>query len=312
MAINELRSVSTFIKAAELGSLRKAAQELDISPQAASKALAQLEKHLEARLFHRTTRVMSLTDAGQRLLEDVQPALLGMQRALKKAKSTTDEIAGPLRITGPRTTFQPILWPLIEEFCDRYPGIQPDVLLEDRVGNWVEDRVDVGFHMGRSPHEGVIARTLFPLQLVVCGAPDYFARYGVPDSLAALANHRCSVFRHPGTGKLAPWHVKVDEQLTQHPVAPTLISNDETLELHAVLAGKVLGQLAGATAAPYVRAGKLVPILLEHMPDVGNYFVYFGSRQSQPARARAFVDLVTERLTDNATYVLSAKELLQI
>ncbi len=311
MAINELRSVTTFIKAAELGSLRKAALELDISPQAASKALAQLEKHLEARLFHRTTRVMSLTDAGQRLLEDVQPALLGVQRALKKAKSTTDEIAGPLRITGPRTTFQPILWPLIEEFCDRYPGIQPDVLLEDRVGNWVEDRVDVGFHMGRSPHEGVIARKLFPLQLLVCGSPDYFARYGVPDSLAALANHRCSVFRHPGTGKLAPWHLRLDQQPIEQPVAPAIISNDETLELHAVLAGKVLGQLAGATAAPYIRAGKLVPILLNHMSDVGSYFVYFGSRQSQPARARAFVDLVVERLTESATYVLSNKELVR-
>ncbi|MGV0961212.1 MAG: LysR family transcriptional regulator [Limnohabitans sp.] len=309
MAINELRSVTIFIKAAELGSLRKAAEALDISPQAASKALAQLEKHLEARLFHRTTRVMSLTDVGQRLLEDVQPALLGVQRALKKAKSTTDEIAGSLRITGPRTTFQPILWPLIEEFCDRYPGIQPDVLLEDRVGNWVEDRVDVGFHMGRSPHEGVIARKLFPLQLLVCGSPDYFARYGVPDSLAALANHRCSVFRHPGTGKLAPWHLRLDQQPIEQPVVPSIISNDETLELHAVLAGKVLGQLAGTTAAPYVRAGKLVPILLDQMPDIGNYFVYFGSRQSQPARVRAFVNFVVERLADSSSFVLSDKEL---
>ena len=311
MAINELRSVTTFIKAAELGSLRKAAQALEISPQAASKALAQLEKHLEARLFHRTTRVMSLTDAGQRLLEDVQPAILGVQRALKKAKSTTDEIAGPLRITGPRTTFQPILWPLIAEFCERYPGIQPDVLLEDRVGNWVEDRVDVGFHMGRSPHDGVIARTLFPLQILVCGSPDYFARHGVPDTLAALTNHRCSVFRHPGTGKLAPWHLEQDGQLNALPVVPTIISNDETLELQAVLAGKVLGQLAGATAAPYIRAGKLIPVLLDHVPDIGNYFVFFGSRQAQPARARAFVDLVVERLTDSATFVLSNKELIR-
>lgn len=311
MAINELRSVTTFIKAAELGSLRKAALALDISPQAASKALAQLEKHLEVRLFHRTTRVMSLTDAGQRLLEDVQPALVGVQRALKKAKSTTDEIAGPLRITGPRTTFQPILWPLIEEFCDRYPGIQPDVLLDDRVGNWVEDRVDVGFHMGRSPHEGVIALKLFPLQLLVCGSPEYFARHGMPDSLAALASHRCSVFRHPGTGQLAPWHLQQGPQVIEQPVTPAIISNDETLELHAVLAGKVLGQLAGATAAPYLRAGKLIPVLLDHVPDIGSYFVYFGSRQSQPAKARAFVDLVVERLTQTPTYALSDKELIR-
>lgn len=311
MAINELRSVSTFIKAAELGSLRKAALELNISPQAASKALAQLEKHLEARLFHRTTRVMSLTDAGQRLLEDVQPALIGVQRALKKARAGKDEFAGPLRIAGPRTTFAPMLWSLIEAFCDRYPGIQPDVLLEDRVGNWVEDRVDVGFHLGSSPHEGVIARRLFPLQLVICGAPAYFERHGVPDSLAALASHRCSVFRHPGTGRLAPWRVTLDEQLIEQPVVPAIISNDETLELHAVLSGKVLGQLAGATAAPYIRAGQLIPILLAHMPDIASYFVYFGSRTSQPARARAFVDLAVERLTDCPDYVLSSQELVR-
>ena len=204
MAINELRSVSTFIKAAELGSLRKAALELGISPQAASKALAQLEAHLDARLFHRTTRVMSLTDAGQRLLEDVQPSVLGLQRALQNARTARDDFAGPLRIAGPRTTFQPILWRLVEEFCDLHPGIQPDVLLEDRVGNWVEDRVDVGFRLGASPHEGVIARRLFPLQLVICGSPEYLQQHGTPESLAALTSHRCSAFRNPGTGKVFP------------------------------------------------------------------------------------------------------------
>lgn len=309
MAINELRCVSTFIKAAELGSLRKAALALDISPQAASKALAQLEAHLDARLFHRTTRVMSLTDTGQRLLEEVQPAVLGVQRALSKARGDKDAFVGPLRIVGPRTTFQPILWALIDEFCERHPGIQPDVLLDDRVGNWVEDRVDVGFRLGASPHEGVIARRLFPLQMLVCAAPDYVARFGVPDSIAALASHRCSVFRHPGTGQLAPWHLMVHGQLVEQPVAPALVSNDEGLELQAVLAGKVLGQLAGATAAPYIRTGQLVPLLLPHIPDFASYFVYYGSRNSQPARARAFVDLAVERLTDCPQFVLSGKEL---
>lgn len=309
MAINELRSVSTFIKAAELGSLRKAALDLGISPQAASKALAQLERHLAVRLFHRTTRVMSLTDAGQRLLEDVQPALLGVQRALTKARATKDEFVGPLRIAGPRTTFQPILWPLIEKFCELYPGIQPDVLLEDRVGNWVEDRIDVGFRLGPSPDEGVIARRLFPLQLVICGTPAYFDRFGVPTTLTALSSHRCSVFRHPATGRLAPWHVMLDGQLVEQPVVPAIISNDVDLELNAVLSGKVLGQLAGATAASFIRSGQLVPVLLEHMPDIASYFVYFGSRTSQPARSRAFIDLAVECLTDCPQYVLTSQEL---
>lgn len=309
MAINELRCVSTFIQAAELGSLRKAALALDISPQAASKALAQLEAHLDARLFHRTTRVMSLTDAGQRLLEEVHPAVLGMQRALAKARSAKDEFAGPLRITGPRTTFQSVLWSLIDEFCERYPGIQPDVLLDDRVGSWVEDRVDVGFRLGPSPHEGVIARRLFPLQMLVCGAPAYFEKHGVPGTLADLTAHRCSVFRHPGTGQLAPWHLMLDGQLVHQPVVPALISNDEGLELQAVLAGKVLGQLAGPTAAPFIRTGQLVPILLDLVPDFASFFVYYGSRASQPARVRAFVDLAVERLTDAPQYLLSPQEL---
>jgi len=309
MAINELRSITIFVRAAELGSLRKAAAALDISPQAASQALAQLEQHLDVRLFHRTTRVISLTDEGRQFLEEAQPAVLGLQRALQTAKRAKEEIAGPLRIVGPRSTFQHILWRLLEEFCQQYPGIVPDVQLEDRVGNWVEDRVDVGFRLGPSPHEGVIARRLFPVQLIICASPAYLERYGTPDSLAALQSHRCSVFRHPGTGAIVPWRVKVRDDVVEQPVVPAICTNDEVLELHAVLAGQVIGQLAGVTAAPYLRSGKLVPLLVDHMPDRSSYFVYFGSRSSQPARARAFIDLAAKRLVDNADYVLSPKEL---
>jgi DNA-binding transcriptional LysR family regulator len=309
MAINELRSISLFVRAAELGSLRKAAATLHISPQAASQALAQLEQHLDVRLFHRTTRVMSLTDEGRQFLEEARPALLGLQRALRTAKRAKEEIAGPLRIVGPRTTFQPVLWRLLEEFCEQHPGIVPDVQLEDRVGNWVEDRVDVGFRLGQSPHEGVIARRLFPVQLIICASPAYLESNGRPDTLVALQSHRCSVYRHPGTGAIVPWRVRVGDDVIEQAVVPAICTNDEILELHAVVAGHVIGQLAGVTAAPYIRSGQLVPLLVDHMPERSSYFVYFGSRTSQPARARAFIDLAVKRLVDNAEYVLNSKEL---
>lgn len=215
------------------------------------------------------------------------------------------------RIAGPRSTFAPILWPLIEEFCELYPGIQPEVLLENGVSNWVEDRIDVGFRLGPSPEEGVIARRLFPLQMVICGAPAYFERHGVPESLSALSSHHCSVYRRSSPRKLLPWFVTLDSQVVEWPVTSTIISNDETLELQAILAGKVLGQLAGATAAPYIRSGKLVPILLDHMPEGASYFVYYGNRTSQPARARAFVDLAIQRLTDCPQYLLTHKEMVR-
>jgi len=309
MPINEMRSIATFAKAAELGSLRQAAAAQGMTPQAASQALAQLEQHLGVRLFHRTTRSLSLTDEGRQFLEAAQPALIGLQRALHRARHATDDIAGPLRIVGPRSTFAPVLWPVLDEFCRLHPEVQPDVQLDDRIGNWVDDQVDVGFRIGLSPAEGVIARKLFPLQLIICAAPEYLALHGAPDSLNALAAHRCSAFRHPGTGQVLPWYVKVDGGRVEHQVIPALCVNDEPLETDAVLAGHVIGLLTGVTAAPHIRSGRLIPLLTAHVDDLSGTFVYYGSRTSQPARARAFIDLAVLRLVNNPVYVLTSKEL---
>lgn len=309
MAINELRAITVFVKAAELGSLRRTAGALGITPQAASQALAQLEQHLDVRLFYRTTRVMALTDEGRRFLEEAQPSLQGLQRALQSVRQAREAISGPLRIVGPRSTFQGVLWRLLDEFCNAHPGIVPEVQLEDRVGNWVEDRVEVGFRLGPSPQEGVIARRLFPVQLITCAAPAYLRRHGVPESIAALQAHRCSGFRHSGTGKVVPWRFKVDGAEVEQTVAPALCTNDEILELNAVLAGHVLGQLAGVTAGPHIRSGALVPLLVDHVADAYSYFVYYGSRASLTARARAFIDLAVARLGGEPDYVLSTREL---
>ncbi len=307
--INELRSITTFVHTAELGSLSKAAEAQQISPQAASKALGQLESYLGVRLFHRTTRSMSLTEEGQRFLEAAQPALLGLQQALTAARQTREEFAGPLRIVGPRSVVQTVIGPLLEEYCRRYPDVQPDIRLDDRVGNWVEERVDVGLRIGISPQEGLIARRLFPMQLIICAAPAYLRKYGVPLTLHDLALHRCSAFRHAGNGRLIPWYVKMGDELQEHPVRPALSTNDEMVELGAVLAGDVIGQLAGPTAAAHIRVGRLVPLLLEHMTQMHGLFLYYGSRAAQPARVRHFIDLAIASLADNREYVLDMDEL---
>ena len=162
MPINELRAIATFAKAVELGSLRQAALSQGVSPQAASQAVAHLEQHLGVRLLHRTTRSLALTEEGQRFLQDTQPALAALDRALNLARDSREGIAGPLRIVGPKSCFAPVLMPLLDEFCRLHPGIVPDVRLDDGIGNWVLDRVDAGFRIGASPDESVIGRRLFP------------------------------------------------------------------------------------------------------------------------------------------------------
>lgn len=311
MPINEFRAIDTFAKAVALGSIRRAALAQGVTPQAASQTLAQLEKHLGVRLLHRTTRSLALTDEGQRFLEATQPALAALERALSRARESKDEIAGPLRIVGPRSSFATLLMPVLDEFCRLYPDIQPDVQLDDGVGNWVLDRVDVGFRIGASPEEGVIARKLLPLQLLVCAAPSYLARFGAPQTVADLAMHRCSAFRHPATGQILPWYLNLDGEVVHQHVTPTLSTNDTELELQAVLAGQVIGQISNLSAAGFIRAGQLVPVLLQHMSAHIGVHVYYGNRTAQPRRVRAFIDLAIQRMLNTPAYVLSAKELAQ-
>jgi DNA-binding transcriptional LysR family regulator len=310
MSINELRSITTFVRTVELGSLSKAAMAQQISPQAASKALGQLEKYLGVRLFHRTTRSMSLTEEGQRLFESVQPSLIGLQQSLDAARQTREDLAGPLRIVGPRTVLLAVIGPVLDEYSRLYPEVQPDIQLDDRVGNWVEDRVDVGFRLGNAPEEGLIARRLFPMQLLICAAPSYLRKYGVPQSLNELDSHRCSAFRRPSDGRIVPWRVRVGDSIQDQHIRPAFCTNDEAFELRAVLAGEVIGQLAVPTAASLIRSGRLVPLLLDHVVDHFSLFVYYGSRAAQPARVRRFIDLVVERLSGSADFVLGKEELL--
>jgi len=309
MALNELRAIATFTKAVELGSIRRAALAQGVTPQAASQVIAQLEQHLGVRLLHRTTRSLALTEEGQQFLDNTRPALAALDRALEVAREGKDEIAGPLRIVGPKSSFAAVLMPVLDEFCNTHPDIQPDVQLDDGIGDWVQDRVDVGFRIGVSPQEGVVGRLLFPMQLIVCASPAYLARHGLPASLDDLAAHRCSVFRQRSTGKVTPWFLDVDGDVVQRHMSPTLSTDDTELELEAVLSGQVVGQLANFLAASHLRAGRLVPILLPHLSAHMGLHVYYGSRTAQPRRVRAFLDLVVARLTDAPEFVLSDREL---
>jgi len=310
MPFNELRAIATFAKAIELGSIRKAALAQGVTPQAASHTIAQLERHLGVRLLHRTTRSLATTEEGRHLLEQALPALSTLEGALTQVKEARHAIAGPIRIAGPKSTFAPVLAPLLEEFCRMHPGIKPEVELNDAVSDWVHERVDVGFRIGvHHPGSGLIARRLFPFQLIVCAAPAYLDRHGVPATPADLSAHRCSVFRNPVTGQVEPWFLSHDGAIEQHRLPPAFSTNDLELELQVVLAGQVIGQLTNISAASHIRTGRLVPLLLPYISAHYGVYLYYGSRTAQPKRVRAFIDLAVARLQDAPAFVLSRKEL---
>ena len=307
--MNEVRAITIFVRAAALGSLRKAAVDQGISPQAASHAVMQLEKELGVRLFHRTTRKLSLTEEGQGLLDSVRPALAILSSALDDARRSQDAIAGPLRVSAPSAFSRTVLWPYFLEFAELHPNVQLDVQFDDHFTDLVSDRADVGFRGGSPPSGGTIARRLLPIQLIVCASPAYIERYGAPRTIDELDGHRCTGYRRANTGKQSPWEFLIDDEIVYRDVAASLCVNDTEAEAQAVLAGLAIGQLGGFSATLPIKRGELVPLLVRHVTQREAIYVYYRHRTEQPLRVRAFIDFMVERLAGNRNFYLEPSEL---
>lgn len=306
--MNEVRAITIFVRAAALGSLRKAAVDQGISPQAASHAVMQLEKELGVRLFHRTTRKLSLTEEGQGLLDSVKPALAILSSALDDARRSKDEIAGPLRVSAPRAVGHTVLWPYFMEFAELHPNVQVDVQFDDHFTDLVSDRADVGFRGGFPPSGGTIARRLLPIQLIVCASPAYIERHGAPRTIDELDGHRCTGYRRANTGKQAPWEFLIGDEIVYRDVATALCVNDTDAETEAVLAGLGIGQLGSFSATLPIRRGQLVPLLVKHVTQREAIYIYYRHRTEQPLRVRTFIDFMVGRLAGNKDFYLEPSE----
>ncbi|MGT2477480.1 LysR family transcriptional regulator [Paraburkholderia terrae] len=307
--MNEIRTITTFVRAATLGSLRSAAVDQAISPQAASHAVMQLEKELGVRLFHRTTRKLSLTEEGQRLFDSVKPALAILSSALDEAKRSNEEVGGVLRVSAPRTLGLPVLWPYFEEFQKLYQNVRLEVQFDDQFTDLVTDRSDVGFRGGPPPSGGSIARRLVPIQLIVCASPEYIESNGAPQTIEELARHRCTGYRRANTGKLAQWLFRIGDEIVYRDVPAAICVNDTEMETQAVLSSLGIGQLGSFNATTHIRSGRLIPLLTQHATEYGMIYIYYGHRTEQSLRVKTFIDFMIERMAGNRNFFLDPSEL---
>lgn len=307
--MNEIRAITTFVRAATLGSLRRAAVDQGISPQAASQAVMQLEKELGVRLFHRTTRKLSLTEEGQRLFDSVKPALTIFSSALDDARRSKEEVGGLLRVNAPRSLGLPVLWPYFEQFQQLHPNVRLDVQFDDHFTDLVSDRADVGFRGGPPPSGGSIARALVPIQLIICASPEYIERHGAPRTIEDLDQHRCTGYRRANTGKLAQWQFQIGDEIVYRDVPSAICVNDTEIETQAVLSGLGIGQLGSFDAIPHIRSGRLVALLTQHITEYGTIYIYYRHRTDQPLRVKTFIDFMIERIAGNRNFFLDPAEL---
>ncbi len=291
MQLDNLSHPAVFAAVARHGSFRKAAAELSLSASAASYAVRTLEDRLGVGLFNRTTRSVSLTEAGRHLLERLQPALGSVGTALEEMNLFRASPAGTLRINTFRDAALVVVAPLVERFLRMYPDIQLDIVSDDGLVDIVGQGFDVGIRYEESVPEDMVAVPVGPPQrFVVIGAPAYFKRRGKPKHPDDLMRHECIRYRFR-SGAFYKWELAKDGVQLQVDVPGRLSVGDSELILRAALDGVALGFLPDHKVAAYVAAGKLVCVLEDWCPPMAGMMMYYPRQRQMTSALRAFIDL---------------------
>jgi DNA-binding transcriptional LysR family regulator len=288
-------SLAAFAVVAEERSFTRAAARLGVSPSALSHTLRRLEERLRIRLLARSTRSVSTTEAGERLLARLGPALETIASAVEDLGRLLDRPAGHVRITTSRSAARMVVAPVLPRFTQTYPEIVLEVVIDPGLTNIVAQRFDAGIRLGESLDKDVVPVPVSgPQRMAVVGAPRYFASHPPPATPHDLRVHRCINFRlpSPAPGTLYKWEFEKAHHGVEVEVEGPLIFDDEGMVVDAALAGVGLGYVIEEQVASLLQAGDLVRVLEDWCPPFPGFFLYYpGRRQVSPALA-AFIDAV--------------------
>ncbi|GLU33810.1 LysR family transcriptional regulator [Trinickia caryophylli] len=296
--MDNLNGIVAFVRTAETLSFVAAARKLGISASAVGKTIAKLERSLGVRLFHRTTRRVTLTEEGrhfhercQRILEELRDA----EAALSEAAQTP---RGRLRVSLPVIGYR-FLLPVLPAFSARYPDVELDLDFNDRLVDVVESGFDAVIRSGLLPDSSLMSRRLGPFRFVLCASPEYVARYGLPRAVGDLPKHRCVRYRFPTTGKLQPWALERDGSEPPNLRAAMVCNNMEALR-GAVIAGFGIGFMPDFLAREALESGALVTVLEQHPIAPGQFSILWPSNRQLTPKLRVFVDFMCEHLFRDA------------
>jgi len=289
----DLANLTAFVAVADQRSFRAAATRLDVTPSALSHAMRQLEERLGVRLLHRTTRSVSVTDAGLRLLERLRPAIDQIAGALENLNQDRLRPMGRLRIYATsHVASTAVIVPVWDRFLSTYPEVQ----LEVHEGDAPIDIVATGFDAGIGPREDAAAdmiavRITGPIKLAIVGAPAYFARRPPPRTPDDLARHSCVQYRLAAGGVFV-WPLARKGKTRRISVDGRVMVNDAHLATRAAVDGLGIALTIEALAEPFLRSGQLVRVLEEWSPSFEGFFVYYPGHRQVPAGLRAFIDML--------------------
>jgi len=292
--MNHLAAIEAFVKVAELKSFSAAAVRLSTSKSVVSRHVSALEAQLGLRLFHRTTRSLTLTEAGRGYFERVSQILIDLEAAEQSVSHLQITPRGQLKISAPMSFGFLHLAPALPDFLAAYPELTVDVMMSDRFVDLVEEGFDLAVRIGSLAESSMIAKKLSPIRRVICASPDYLARHGMPQTPQDLPNHQCLYNSNLPSGDEWRFQMPDVKPITVSVKGQISINNGDALRI-AALNHLGLIDLPTFIVGRDLQAGTLVSVLDEYIPQrMALSAVYSHARHLSP-KVRAFVDFLSQR-----------------
>ena len=292
--MDRLVAMQVFSEVAQRGSFTAAAEHLDMSRVMVTRYVTELERWLDARLLQRSTRRISLTEAGEACLIQCR-RMLDLSSDMQESSGQRDLAPrGQLRVTTSMSFGMAHLAAAVADYLAQYPDVSVDMLMVDRAVNLIEDRVDLAIRISGELDPSLVARRIAPCRSVICAAPDYLKCRGSPATPADLADHNCLTYSNFGKGS---WRFQRGDEELSVPVGGNLSANEATVLMQATLAGAGIALQPTYLVGPLIRSGSLVELLPDwKAPELVIWGVYL-SRRHVPAALRTLLDFLVQRFS---------------
>ncbi len=296
MQRGNLNDLVAFVAVGRQRSFTKAAAKLGVSQSALSHTIRALEVRLGVRLLTRTTRSVSPTEAGERLLQTLGPRFDEIDAELAAVSELREKPTGTIRITATEYAVDTVLWPKLQKFLRQYPDIHVEFYIDNALADIVAQRFDAGVRVGEQVAKDMIAVRIGPdVRVAIVGAPSYFRKHREPKRPQDLVNHNCINLRLSTHGGLYAWEFERDHRELKVRVEGQLVFNNTFQMLNAALAGFGLAYVPEDLAQPHLAKGRLHRVLEDWCPPYSGYHLYYPSRRQSSAAFALFVDALRYR-----------------
>ncbi|MBR0558477.1 LysR family transcriptional regulator [Neokomagataea anthophila] len=296
MQRDNLVDLNAFVTVAEEGSFTRAAARLGVSQSALSHTIRRLEERLGIALLTRTTRSVAPTQAGQQLLQTLQPAFDGIAAQLASLGRLRDKPAGHIRITASEHAAQTILWPKLAAILPHYPDLHLEMSLDSGFRDIVSERFDAGVRLGEALAKDMVAVKIGPdLRMAVVGAPSYFARYSIPHTPQDLGDQRCINMRFVSAGTFYAWEFEKNGREYRIRCDGQLAFDDVNMIIRAAMGGFGLAYVMEDRVSQELADGRLIRVLEDWCPAFPGYYLYYPAKRQNSAALSLLIDTLRYR-----------------